>query len=129
VGLKPGTRGVGPGGQPVAPALLAVGPEVRIDTRPRPPWSASSTPADGDHRDAFARYRQRMQDFVERNQQIATGNAKRFTPASRRQIWLQNQGIRALPYMPGKNWILSLATKGVAAAANAITLPSATARE
>ena len=80
--------------------------------------------ADGDHRDAFARYQQRMQEFVERNQQIANGNAKRFTPASRRQIWLQNQGIRALPYMPGKNWILSLATRGVKQAANAITLPS-----
>jgi 2-polyprenyl-6-methoxyphenol hydroxylase-like FAD-dependent oxidoreductase len=80
--------------------------------------------ADGDHRDAFARYQQRMQDFAEHNQQIAIGNAKRFTPASRRQIWLQNQGIRALPYMPGKNWILSLATKGVKEAANAITLPS-----
>jgi 2-polyprenyl-6-methoxyphenol hydroxylase-like FAD-dependent oxidoreductase len=80
--------------------------------------------ADGDHRAAFARYQQRMQDFAERNQQIAIGNAKRFTPASRRQIWLQNQGIRALPYMPGKNWILSLATKGVKEAANAITLPS-----
>ena len=41
-----------------------------------------------------------------------------------RQIWLQNQGIRALPYMPGKNWILSLATRGVTEAANAVTLPS-----
>ena len=80
--------------------------------------------ADGDYGDAFARYQRRMQDFVDRNQQIATGNAKRFTPANRRQIWLQNQGIRALPYMPGKNWILSLATKGVKEAANAITLPS-----
>ena len=80
--------------------------------------------ADGDHRDAFARYQQRMQDFVARNQQIANGNAKRFTPTSRRQIWLQNQGIRALPYMPGKSWVLSLATKGVKEAANAITLPS-----
>jgi 2-polyprenyl-6-methoxyphenol hydroxylase-like FAD-dependent oxidoreductase len=78
----------------------------------------------GDHRDAFARYQQRMQDFAERNQQIATGNAKRFTPASRRQIRLQNLGIRALPYMPGKKWVLSQATKGVTEAANAITLPS-----
>jgi 2-polyprenyl-6-methoxyphenol hydroxylase-like FAD-dependent oxidoreductase len=78
----------------------------------------------GDHQDAFARYQQRMQDFTERNQQIAIGNAKRFIPTSRRAIWLQNQSIRALPYMPGKNWILSLATKGVKEAANAITLPS-----
>jgi 2-polyprenyl-6-methoxyphenol hydroxylase-like FAD-dependent oxidoreductase len=80
--------------------------------------------ADGDHHDAFARYQERMQNFVGRNQQIAKGNAKRFTPTSRRQIWLQNQGIRALPYMPGKNWVLGLATKGVKEAANAITLPS-----
>ena len=80
--------------------------------------------ADGDHRDAFAGYQRRLRDFVERNQQIATGNAKRFTPTSRRQIWLQNQGIRAMPYMPGKNWILSQATKGVKEAANAVTLPS-----
>lgn len=80
--------------------------------------------ADGDHRGAFAGYQQRMQDFAERNQQIAAGNAKRFTPASRRQIWLQNQGMRVLPYMPGKNWVLSLATRGVKEAANAITLPS-----
>jgi hypothetical protein len=68
-----------------------------------------------------------MHDFVERNRQLATGNAKRFTPASRRQVWRQNQGLRALPYMPGKNWVLSLATKGVKQAANAITLPSPTA--
>jgi 2-polyprenyl-6-methoxyphenol hydroxylase-like FAD-dependent oxidoreductase len=80
--------------------------------------------AEGDYGDAFARYQRRMQDFVERNQQIAIGNAKRFIPAHRRQIWLQNQGIRALPYMPGKNWILSLATKGVTEAANAIALPA-----
>jgi 2-polyprenyl-6-methoxyphenol hydroxylase-like FAD-dependent oxidoreductase len=80
--------------------------------------------ADGDHRDAFAGYQRRLRDFVERNQQIATGNAKRFTPTSRRQIWLQNQGIRAMPYLPGKNWILSQATKGVKEAANAVTLPS-----
>jgi 2-polyprenyl-6-methoxyphenol hydroxylase-like FAD-dependent oxidoreductase len=80
--------------------------------------------ADGDYRDAFAGYQRRLRDFVERNQQIATGNAKRFTPTSRRQIWLQNQGIRAMPYMPGKNWILSQATKGVKEAANAVTLPS-----
>ena len=84
--------------------------------------------ADGDYRDAFAGYQRRLRDFVERNQQIATGNAKRFTPTSRRQIWLQNQGIRAMPYMPGKNWIISQATKGVKEAANAVTLPSPATR-
>ena len=78
--------------------------------------------AAGDHRAAFARYQQQMKGFVEQNQQIALANVKRFTPGTRTQIWLQNQAIRALPYMPGKNYILSLATKGVREAANAITL-------
>jgi 2-polyprenyl-6-methoxyphenol hydroxylase-like FAD-dependent oxidoreductase len=78
--------------------------------------------AAGDHRAAFARYQQQMKGFVAQNQQIALANVKRFTPGTRTQIWLQNQAIKALPYMPGKNYILSLATKGVREAANAITL-------
>jgi 2-polyprenyl-6-methoxyphenol hydroxylase-like FAD-dependent oxidoreductase len=78
--------------------------------------------AAGDHRAAFARYQQQMTGFVEQNQQIALANVKRFTPGTRTQIWLQNQAIKALPYMPGKNYILSLATKGVREAANAITI-------
>lgn len=82
--------------------------------------------AGGDYRPALARYQRSMWDFVARNHQIAIGNAGRFTPTSRRQIWIQRQGIKALPYMPGKKWILSQATKGVTEAANAITLPNPT---
>ena len=78
--------------------------------------------AAGDHRAAFARYQQQMNGFVAQNQQIALANVKRFTPGTRTQIWLQNQAIKALPYMPWKNYVLSLATKGVREAANAITL-------
>lgn len=64
-----------------------------------------------------------MTEFVRQNQQIAVGNAKRFLPSTRRQIWLQNQAIRALPYLPWRNLILNLAIKGVREAASAITLP------
>ena len=78
--------------------------------------------ADGDHGAAFAGYQHRMRDFVARNQQIAIGNAKRFIPQTRRQIWLQNQTLKALPYLPGKKLVLDLATKGVREAANAIAL-------
>ena len=78
--------------------------------------------ADGDHGAAFAGYQHRMQDFVARNQQIAIGNTKRFIPTTRRQIWLQNQAIRTLPYLPGKKIVLDMATKGVREAANAIAL-------
>ena len=79
--------------------------------------------AGGDHGQAFAAYQERMGGFVGRNQRIAEGNAKRFVPTSRRQIWLQRQGMRLLPYTPGKNWILNQATKGVKQASNAIVLP------
>jgi 2-polyprenyl-6-methoxyphenol hydroxylase-like FAD-dependent oxidoreductase len=79
--------------------------------------------ADGEHRAAFASHCHRIQNFVTQNQQLAVGNASRFVPAKRRQIWLQNQAIRALPYMPGKSFILKQATKGVRDAANAIELP------
>jgi 2-polyprenyl-6-methoxyphenol hydroxylase-like FAD-dependent oxidoreductase len=76
----------------------------------------------GDHRAAFARYQQQMSGFVEQSQQIALANAKRFMPGTRTQIWLQNQAIKALPYLPGKNRILSLATRGVREAASAVTI-------
>jgi 2-polyprenyl-6-methoxyphenol hydroxylase-like FAD-dependent oxidoreductase len=78
--------------------------------------------AGGDHGIAFAAYQRQMRDFVARNQQIAIGNTKRFIPQTRRQIWLQNQAIRTLPYLPGKKFVLDLATKGVREAANAIAL-------
>jgi 2-polyprenyl-6-methoxyphenol hydroxylase-like FAD-dependent oxidoreductase len=78
--------------------------------------------AAGDHRAAFARYQQQMSGLVQQNQQIALGNAKRFTPGTRTRIWLQNQTIKALPYLPWKNLVLNLATKGVREAARAITL-------
>lgn len=78
--------------------------------------------AAGDHQAAYARYQQQMNGFIEQNQQIALGNAKRFIPGTRTQIWLQNRTIKALPYMPWKSHILNLATKGVREAASAITL-------
>ena len=84
--------------------------------------AGNSEAAGGDHRAAYPRYQQQMSGFVEQNQQIALANAKRFTPGTRTQIWLQNQTIKALPYLPWKNLILNLATKGVREAASAITL-------
>ena len=79
--------------------------------------------ANGEHHAALTSYEHRMRDFVTRNQQIAVGNAKKFVPTTRWEIWLQNQAIRALTYMPGKQLLLGQATKGVREAANAISLP------
>ena len=84
--------------------------------------------ADGGHGAAFAACQRRMRDFAARNQQIAIGNTKRSIPQTRRQIWLQNQGIRTLPYLPGNKLVLDMATKGVREAANAIALEQSPGR-
>ena len=55
---------------------------------------------------------------------VADGLGRVGLPLGEQFLWLQNQGIRAMPYLPGKNWILSQATKGVKEAADAVTLPS-----
>jgi 2-polyprenyl-6-methoxyphenol hydroxylase-like FAD-dependent oxidoreductase len=74
--------------------------------------------AGGDHHTAFAHYERELRDYVAKGQQLAKGNATGLIPRSRSQIWLRNQLIRALPYMPWKGVIAG----GVQKAANAITL-------
>ena len=74
--------------------------------------------ADGDHRAAFASYERELRDYVAKGQQLAKGNAAGLIPRSRSQIWLRNQLIRALPYVPWR----SLVAGGVQKAANAVVL-------
>jgi 2-polyprenyl-6-methoxyphenol hydroxylase-like FAD-dependent oxidoreductase len=74
--------------------------------------------AEGDHHSAFAKYERALRDYVRKGQQLAKGNATGLIPRSRSHIWLRNQLIRALPYMPWKG----LLAGGVQKAANAITL-------
>jgi 2-polyprenyl-6-methoxyphenol hydroxylase-like FAD-dependent oxidoreductase len=79
---------------------------------------AGELAAAGDHRAAFARYEGELRDFVRKGQRLAKGNASGLIPRSRSQIWLRNQAIRALPYLPWKGMVAGGAQK----AANAITL-------
>lgn len=72
----------------------------------------------GDHRNAFACYERELRDFVNQGQKLAKTNATGLIPRSRSQIWLRNQLIRALPYLPWKGMVAG----GVHKAANAITL-------
>jgi 2-polyprenyl-6-methoxyphenol hydroxylase-like FAD-dependent oxidoreductase len=72
----------------------------------------------GDHNAAFDRYQNELRSYVARGQRLANGNAIGLIPRSRTQIWLRNQTIRALPYLPWKGMIAG----GVQKAANAITL-------
>jgi 2-polyprenyl-6-methoxyphenol hydroxylase-like FAD-dependent oxidoreductase len=74
--------------------------------------------AAGDHRAAFASYERELRDYVAKGQQLAKGNATGLIPRSRSQIWLRNQLIRALPYLPWRG----LVAGGVRKAANAVTL-------
>ena len=60
----------------------------------------------------------RLRDYVTGCQKLAKGNAIGLIPRSRRQIWLRNQAIRMLPYMPWRN----LVAGGINKAVNAITL-------
>ena len=59
-----------------------------------------------------------MRGYVKKGQGLAKGNAAGLIPRSRSQIWLRNQFIRALPYLPWRH----LVAGGVEKAANAITL-------
>jgi 2-polyprenyl-6-methoxyphenol hydroxylase-like FAD-dependent oxidoreductase len=74
--------------------------------------------ADSDHRAAFGRYEKEMRGYVSRGQEQVKGASGFLLPKSRPQVWLRNQAIRMLPYMPRKVLIAG----GVQKAANAIAL-------
>jgi 2-polyprenyl-6-methoxyphenol hydroxylase-like FAD-dependent oxidoreductase len=76
--------------------------------------------ADGDQHSAFAQYERELRDYVRKGQRLAKSNAAGLIPRSRTQVWLRNQFIRALPYLPWR----SLVAGGVQKAATAITLKS-----
>jgi 2-polyprenyl-6-methoxyphenol hydroxylase-like FAD-dependent oxidoreductase len=74
--------------------------------------------ADGGHDRAFAGYEASLRDYVARGQRLAKGNAAGLIPRSRSRIWVRNQLVRALPYLPWRGAVAG----GVDKAANAIAL-------
>jgi 2-polyprenyl-6-methoxyphenol hydroxylase-like FAD-dependent oxidoreductase len=76
----------------------------------------------GDHRPAFASYDVKLQPFIERNQRLATSNAKWFAPRKRSRIWFRNLNLRMLPHLPWRDAVLNHATQAIREAANAITI-------
>jgi 2-polyprenyl-6-methoxyphenol hydroxylase-like FAD-dependent oxidoreductase len=74
--------------------------------------------ADGDHDRAFAGYEASLRDYVARGQRLAKGNTAGLIPRSRSRIWVRNQLVRALPYLPWRGAVAG----GVDKAANAIAL-------
>jgi 2-polyprenyl-6-methoxyphenol hydroxylase-like FAD-dependent oxidoreductase len=73
--------------------------------------------AAGDHRTGFARYESEMRDYVAQNLKPMPGGVRGFLPGTRLEVWLRNQFMRMLPYLPSKGPM-----GGIEKAANAITL-------
>jgi 2-polyprenyl-6-methoxyphenol hydroxylase-like FAD-dependent oxidoreductase len=74
--------------------------------------------ADGDHQTAFGEYERALRGYVNKGQGLAKANSTGLIPRTQAQIWVRNQLIRALPYLPWRG----LLAGGVHKAANAITL-------
>jgi 2-polyprenyl-6-methoxyphenol hydroxylase-like FAD-dependent oxidoreductase len=74
--------------------------------------------ADGDHRIAYAGYEQAMRGFVERAQEFArSAGDGGLMPDTRLQLWMRNQSIRVLPYLPRR-----LVARGMDRVANTVEL-------
>jgi 2-polyprenyl-6-methoxyphenol hydroxylase-like FAD-dependent oxidoreductase len=74
--------------------------------------------AEGDHQIAYLRYEHAMREFVDRAQEFArnTGDSG-LMPASRLQLWMRNQSVRVLPYLPKR-----LIARGMDRVANTVEL-------
>ncbi|MCK2217895.1 FAD-dependent monooxygenase [Actinomadura sp. ATCC 31491] len=83
---------------------------------------AGELAAADDHRTAFTRYENVLRPYVTTCQKQAQGAEKYLVPQKRSQIWVRNQTMRTLPYMPWKNAVKRMTSK----AASAIRLPDYT---
>jgi 2-polyprenyl-6-methoxyphenol hydroxylase-like FAD-dependent oxidoreductase len=75
--------------------------------------------ANGDHRQAFPAYQNRMRDYVAANLKPMPGGVKGFLPATARGIRLRNRITRLMLRLPTRHLMMG----GIDKAVNAITLP------
>ncbi|GAA5063425.1 FAD-dependent monooxygenase [Nocardia callitridis] len=74
--------------------------------------------ADGGHHYAFASYERKMRQFVDRAQEFARSSGDGgLMPDSSAQLWLRNQSVRVLPYLPKR-----LVARGMEKVANTVEL-------
>jgi 2-polyprenyl-6-methoxyphenol hydroxylase-like FAD-dependent oxidoreductase len=76
--------------------------------------------AEGDHVTAFARYEAEMRDYVSQCQRFAKGGVGSMLPKSRAGLWLRNQSIRMLPFIPFRSKLVG----SLEGAASAVRLKS-----
>ncbi|MEE1797300.1 FAD-dependent monooxygenase [Streptomyces scopuliridis] len=78
--------------------------------------------AGGDHRVAHAAYESGMREFVDRAQEFARASGDGgLMPDSHAQMWLRNQSVRALPYLPRR-----IVGRGLEKVADTVVLDSYT---
>ncbi|MQA79370.1 MAG: hypothetical protein GEV10_12985 [Streptosporangiales bacterium] len=79
--------------------------------------------ANGDHRLAYATYEREMREFVSHAHEFARGAGDGgLMPDSRAKLWLRNQSVRMLPYLPRR-----LVGRGMDRVANVVELKDYTA--
>jgi 2-polyprenyl-6-methoxyphenol hydroxylase-like FAD-dependent oxidoreductase len=78
--------------------------------------------AGGDHRVAFARYREEMREYVDVNLELGEKNAKQMVAATKRRLRVQILMLRYVSHLPWQRLALRPITGPLNAAANAITL-------
>ncbi len=75
--------------------------------------------ADGAYGPAYAVYEHRMRGFVDRAHEFARGAGDGgLMPASPARLWMRNQSVRVLPYLPG-----NLVGRGMDRVAHTVRLP------
>ena len=84
---------------------------------------AGELAATDDHEAAFARYEERLREFVKVNVDFGKGMAKRIAPNSPRQVRTYLWSLRMLRFAPGKSLLMKLIARAVTKAANALDLP------
>jgi 2-polyprenyl-6-methoxyphenol hydroxylase-like FAD-dependent oxidoreductase len=80
--------------------------------------------AGGDHEAGFDGYEREMRHFAEQNQKLGPQNIKHMVLGSKWLIWFQMKMLRIMPYLPGKDRVITKILEPIHRAATAITLKS-----
>ncbi|GAA3793308.1 FAD-dependent monooxygenase [Sphaerisporangium flaviroseum] len=80
--------------------------------------------AGGDHEAGFDGYERELRHFAEQNQNLGPQNIKHMVLGGKWLIWFQMKMLRIMPYMPGKDRVITKILEPIHKAATAITLKS-----
>jgi 2-polyprenyl-6-methoxyphenol hydroxylase-like FAD-dependent oxidoreductase len=78
--------------------------------------------ADGDYDLAFARYEEQMREFAMQAQKFAEQGGNWLMPDTSFKMWMRDQSMRSLNYLPWKGLVMKIITEGALKVANSVTL-------